>query len=133
MVGIALTLVVLVGLAAWPWWVSYLFRRGARLFSRVRERLAPQRHQEHGHRAIEDIAADVRARGLRFRALPETASFAKRAAVTSAYDLVLGECCDSLGQSHLLTVITPGPELDRERRRVELLLHSFGMPVLDAA
>ena len=131
--GIALTLLGLVALAAWPWWVSFLVRRAVRLASRLRERVAPARQAESGNRPIEEIAADVRARALRFRALPEHASYAKRAALTSAYDLVLGECCDSLGQPHLLGVVAPGPDLDRERRRVELLLHSFGMPVLDAA
>lgn len=84
-------------------------------------------------RPIEDIARDVRRRGERFHALSPHASFVKVCALRSAYDHVLGECCDSLGQSHLLTVLPPGPELDRERRRVELVLHSFGLPVHHAA
>jgi hypothetical protein len=85
------------------------------------------------NRPIEDIAVDVRRRGERFHALPPHASYVKVSALRSAYDLVLGEGCDSLGQPHLLSVLQPGPELDRERRRVELLLHSFGLPVDHAA
>lgn len=85
------------------------------------------------NRPIQDIARDVRRRGERFHALPPGASFVKVSALSGAYDHVLGECCDSLGQPHLLTVLPPGAEHDRERRRVELVLHSFGLPVHHAA
>jgi hypothetical protein len=84
-------------------------------------------------RPIEQIARDVRHRGERFHALAPHASFVKVSALAAAYDHVLGECCESLGQAHLLSVLPAGPELDRERRRVELVLHSFGLPVHHAA
>jgi hypothetical protein len=80
-------------------------------------------------RPIEEIARDVRRRGERLHALSPHASYVKVSALTEAYDHVLAECCDCLGQSHLLAVLAPGVELDRERRRVELVLHSFGLPV----
>jgi hypothetical protein len=100
--------------------------------ARLRRRRSPE---ELGpvNRPIEQIAVDVRRRGERFHALSPHASYVKVSALSSAYDHVLGECCDSLGQSHLLSVLQPGPELDRERRRVELVLHSFGLPVHHAA
>lgn len=84
-------------------------------------------------RPIEAIADDVRRRGERLHALSPHASFVKVSALTSAYDHVLAECCDCLGQAHLLGVLPPGVERDRERRRVELVLHAFGLPVHHAA
>ena len=117
-------LVTLVGLAvagiaaaAWLWWAR---PRRTRSAAAVR-------------RPIEQIARDVRHRGERFHALSPHASYVKVSALGAAYDHVLGECCESLGQAHLLSVLRPGPELDRERRRVELVLHSFGLPVHHAA
>ena len=88
---------------------------------------------EPANRPIEQIARDVRHRGERFHGLAPHASYVKVSALAAAYDHVLGECCESLGQAHLLSVLPPGPELDRERRRVELVLHSFGLPVHHAA
>ena len=84
-------------------------------------------------RPIEAIALDVRRRGERLHGLSPHASYVKVSALTAAYDHVLAECCDSLGQAHLLAVLPAGVELDRERRRVELVLHSFGLPVHHAA
>jgi hypothetical protein len=80
-------------------------------------------------RPIESIASDVRRRGERLHALSPHASYVKVSALTAAYDHVLGECCDCLGHSHLLGVLAPGVERDRERRRVERVLQSFGLPV----
>ena len=84
-------------------------------------------------RPFEDIARDVRHRGERLHALSPHASYVKVSALTAAYDHVLAECCDCLGQPHLLAVLPPGQELSRERRRVELVLHAFGLPVHHAA
>ncbi len=129
------TLLAVLAFSGAPWWISFLFgSRGRRWRAWARARL---RRGDAGpqpvNRPIEEIADDVRRRGAKFHALPEHASYVKVSALRSAYDLVLVECCASLGQSHLLTVLTPGPELDRERRRVELVLHSFGLPIADAA
>ena len=107
--------------------------RSAGLVALARRRWFATREPAPVRRPIEVISADVRMRSARFHALPEHASRVRRAALASAYDLVLGECCDALGKAHLLAVAPPGPELDRERRRVELELHAFGFPVADAA
>jgi hypothetical protein len=119
---VALTGLVLAALAgaAWLW----------RTWSRKRALDPPP---EPANRPIEQIAHDVRLRGERFHALSPHASYVKVSALREAYDHVLGECCDSLGLAHLLAVLAPGPELDKERRRVELVLHSFGLPVHHAA
>jgi hypothetical protein len=133
--GVVATLVIVAAFAGSPWLVSLaLGSRGRRWRAWVRARI----HHGDGvalpvNRPIEEIALDVRRRGERFHALAPHASYVKVSALRSAYDLVLGECCESLGQAHLLSVLQPGPELDRERRRVELLLHSFGLPVDHAA
>ena len=130
-----MTLVVAAAIAGSPWLVFLaLGPRGRRWRAWVRARrrrgaAIPQ----PVNRPIEQIALDVRRRGERFHALAPHASYVKVSALQAAYDHVLGECCDSLGQAHLLAVIQPGPELDRERRRVELVLHSFGLPVHHAA
>lgn len=132
--GVLASVLLVVALATGPWllWLE-LAPRSPGLVARLRLRWFTPREPVRVNRPIEAIAADVRMRSARFHALPEHASRVRRAALASAYDLVLGECCDSLGKAHLLTVVPPGPELDRERRRVELELHAFGFPVADAA
>jgi hypothetical protein len=129
------TLLMLVTFASSPWWLSWTVgRRGRGWRGRLREWLRRNRAPAPPvNRPIEEIALDVRRRGAKFHGLPEHASYVKVLALRSAYDHVLAECCASLGQAHLLTVLGPGPELDRERRRVELVLHSFGLPVDHAA
>jgi hypothetical protein len=77
-------------------------------------------------RPIEQIAADVHRLGLRFRSLPPGASFTKFEARRRAYDLALSEACRALEITHLLEVLPPGAELDRERDRVELVLDYAG-------
>lgn len=125
------------GMAAFfsaPWVLPWIFGKpGQQLAARILARLRPSRDDGRGNRPVEEIAADVRVRGVRYHHLPAHASFAKQAAVASAYDLVLGELCVALDQAHLLEVLRPGPELDAERRRVELVLMSFGLPPADAA
>jgi hypothetical protein len=133
--GVVATLVILAAISLSPWLVSLAVgSRGRRGRGWVRGRT----RRGDGvplpvNRPIEEIAVDVRRRGERYHALSPHASYVKVSALRSAYDHVLSECCDSLGQSHLLSVLQPGPELDRERRRVELVLHSFGLPVDHAA
>ena len=48
-----------------------------------------------------------------------------------SYDDVLAEGCDALGLAQLLGVLTDGPELDAERRRVEVVLIGAGMVLVD--
>jgi hypothetical protein len=78
-------------------------------------------------RPIEVIAADLRRLGTRYRALHPNAPFTKVEAVRGAYDKVLGECCVTLGRTHLLGVLAPGRELDIERERVEDLIADAGV------
>jgi hypothetical protein len=84
-------------------------------------------------RPIEQIAADLRRLGNRFYALDPHASFAKTEAVRGAYDKALAECCDALGLTHLLGILPAGPELDRERERVEGQLTDSGVRFPHAA
>jgi len=117
-----------------PWVLPWVFGEpGRRLAGRALHRLRPAHEDVHPNRPVEAIAEDVRVRGLRFHRLPAHASAAKQAAVASAYDLVLAEMCAALGQAHLLQVLPTGTELDAERRRVELVLMSYGLPPADAA
>ena len=53
--------------------------------------------------------------------------FAKYEGCRQAYDAVLAEAADMAGLDHLLGVLAPGSELDRERERVELLLRHHGL------
>jgi hypothetical protein len=132
--GVIASVLLVVALAAGPWllWLE-LAPRGPGLVARARRRWLPSEEPPRIVRPIEEIADDVRLRAGRFHALAEHASRVRRAALASAYDLVLAECCDALDLAHLLGVIGPGAELDRERRRVELLLHSYGLPLAEAA
>jgi hypothetical protein len=119
---VALTGLVLAALAG----VAWLWRTWSR-------RRAVEPAPEPANRPIEAIAVDVRRRGERYHSLAPHTSYVRVSALRAAYDHVLGECCDSLGLAHLLAVLPPGPELEKERRRVELVLHSFGLPVHHAA
>jgi hypothetical protein len=84
-------------------------------------------------RPIEAIAVDLRRLGARFHSLDPHTSFAKVEAVRSAYDRALTECCAALGLTHLLGVLSPGPELDAERERVEYQLIGCGVRLPHAA
>ena len=79
------------------------------------------------HRPFELIVHDVRRLHRRFCETRTGVSFAKSEAVRRAYDDALAEGCDALGLSHLLGVLDAGEELDRERTRVERLLHRWGL------
>ena len=83
------------------------------------------------HRPFELIVHDVRRLHRRYCETRTGVSFAKSEAVRRAYDDALAEGCDALGLSHLLGVLEAGEELDRERTRVERLLHRWGL-ALDA-
>jgi hypothetical protein len=115
--GVALSTVLLVLALVGP-------QRVTRLTRRIHLRRAPD-PQPCG-RPIEAIAADVRRLGQEFRYLPAGASFTRVEARRRAYDLALAEACGALEIAHLLEVLPPGAELDRERSRVELVLDCAG-------
>jgi hypothetical protein len=84
-------------------------------------------------RPIEDIARDAIRLGHSFRYVPRGLSFARFEGCRRAYDLVLSEACQALDIAHLLGVLSPGPELDAERDRVESKLWLAGLRIDDAA
>ena len=85
------------------------------------------------HRAFELIVLDVRRLHRRFCETRSGVSFAKSEGVRRAYDHALAEGCDALGLVHLLGVLDAGEELDRERKRIEQLLHRWGLALDESA
>jgi len=96
-------------------------------------RVRPHMDAVPDRRPIEVIAREARRLGHRFRETRHGVSFAKAEGVRRAYDEVLAEACGALGLAHLLAVLADGPELDAERRRVERLLHVWGLQQDDDA
>ena len=78
-------------------------------------------------RPIELVARDACRLGRQFAYLPAGVSFARFEGCRRAYDRVLTEACEALDVDHLLGVLPPGPDLDRERSRVELALEWAGL------
>ena len=85
------------------------------------------------HRAFELIVHDVRRLHRRFCETRSGVSFAKSEGVRRAYDHALAEGCAALGLVHLLGVLEAGEELDRERARIEQLLHRWGLALDESA
>jgi hypothetical protein len=83
-------------------------------------------------RPIEAIAQDARRLGCQLQHADDGRSAARITAIRLAYDDVLAECCAALGLEQLLGVLDEGPELDAERRRVEVVLSGAGMVLADA-
>lgn len=114
-------------------------RRGARASGRVLLRGlrvvgavgAPAAKPEH--RPIEVVAREARRIGRLYRATRTGVSFARSDAIRRSYDDILAEGCEALGLPHLLGLLEDGEELDVERRRVERLLHVWGIELDDAA
>jgi len=77
------------------------------------------------HRPIEDVGADLRRLHASFHR--EGLRFAKYEGCRQAYDRVLAEAADMVELTHLLAVLPPGPERDRERERVERVLEDVGL------
>lgn len=76
-------------------------------------------------RPIEQVGADLRRLHASFHR--DGLRFVKYEGCRLAYDQVLAEAADMAGAPHLLGLLEPGPELDRERLRVEHLLRVHGM------
>jgi hypothetical protein len=77
------------------------------------------------HRPVEQVGADLRRLHAAFHR--GGMRFAKYEGCRLAYDRVLGEAAEMAGCPHLLAVLAPGAELDRERERVEWLLVQHGL------
>jgi hypothetical protein len=110
------------------------FARLARTRSRVRGWWRRRRGGdlgEPGGRPIEDIALDARRLGRQLQHANDGRSAARIAAIRHSYDDVLAEGCAALGVAELLGVLPEGPELDGERRRVEVVLIGAGMVLED--
>ncbi|HEU4337360.1 MAG TPA: hypothetical protein VFR45_08615 [Nocardioides sp.] len=76
-------------------------------------------------RPVEEVGADLRRLHSAFHR--EGMRFAKYEGCRQAYDRVLAEAVEITGRPHLLGVLPPGEELDRERERVEGLLVQHGL------
>lgn len=84
-------------------------------------------------RPFEVVAWHAQRLGYDFHTLPSGTSFSRYEGRRQAYDAVLTEACQALGVDHLIGILTPGPDLDRERSRVELVLGMHGLRIDDAA
>jgi len=101
-------------------WRSYRFVvRAVRRVRRTPAEVVPL------HRPIERIAADLRRLHTAFHR--GGMRFAKYEGCRQAYDRVLGEAADVIEVAHLMDVLPPGDERDRERDRVEWLLVQHGL------
>ncbi len=124
--AVSLAVVVLSSAAAYLCGLAFSDRMEP-LRYRVADRLLRRKREQPTSRPIEAIAADLRRLGTRYHSLHPHTSFAKVEAVRSAYDRALGECCATLGLTHLLAVLPAGAERDAERERVEDLLADSGV------
>ncbi len=86
---------------------------------------------EPGGRPIEEIALDARRLGRQLQHANDGRSAARIGAIRHSYDGVLAEGCAALGVAELLGVLPEGPELEAERRRVEVVLIGAGMVLED--
>lgn len=103
-------------------WRSW--RLAARWVQRVRQP-RPVAEVVALRRPIEQVGADLHRLHAGFHR--GGMRFAKYEGCRLAYDRVLAEAADMAGVTHLLGLLVPGPELDRERERVEHALRHHGM------
>jgi hypothetical protein len=104
-------------------WRSY--RAVARLVRRIGRRHHIDAAVLPMSRPIEQVGADLRRLHAAFHR--GGMRFAKYEGCRQAYDRVLGEAAEMAGITHLLGLLPPGHELDRERERVEALLEHHGL------
>ena len=95
------------------------------LARRLRHRRTPVAEEPAARRPIEEVGADLRRLNASFHR--DDMRFAKYEGCRQAYDGVLAEAADMAGLAHLMEVLPPGRELDRERQRVEMLLQHHGL------
>jgi hypothetical protein len=76
-------------------------------------------------RPLSDVASDARRLSERYH--QEGMRFAQYEGRRQAFDRVLAEAAEMLEVANLLDVLAPGPELDRERTRVEDRLVQAGL------
>ena len=100
--------------ALWDW-------RDWRVVSRYRRSVEPAPPR----RALHVIAQDARRISARYH--QPGLRFAQFEGRRRAFDQVLSEAADTLEIEHLLGVLPPGVELDRERARVESRLVELGV------
>ena len=84
-------------------------------------------------RPIEVVAREARLLAVRVHQPPRGVSYAKYQGWVAAYDRLLSEGCAALELDHLLGVLEPGQERDRERERVESLLWLAGLRIDETA
>lgn len=104
-------------------WRSWRFV--ARLVRRARRGRSSDADVLPMRRPIEQVGADLRRLHAAFHR--GGMRFAKYEGCRQAYDGVLAEAADMAGVTHLIGLLPPGHELDRERERVELLLGHHGL------
>jgi hypothetical protein len=80
------------------------------------------------HRPLGRIAADARRIAAGYH--QEGMRFAQYEGRRQAFDRILAEAAAVVGVDHLLDVLPPGVELDRERARIETALVEAGVLVL---
>jgi hypothetical protein len=84
-------------------------------------------------RPVEQIAVEARRLAPVVHHPPRGTSFAKFEARRHRYDRLLAAACAALEVDHLLDVLEPGTELDRERERVQTRLWLLGLRVDEVA
>lgn len=100
--------------------------RSRRLLGRLVRRLRRRRADVVPlRRPVEQVGADLRRLHASFHR--EGLRFAKYEGCRQAYDHVLGEAADMVEVAHLIAVLPPGRELDRERERLEQVLEDAGL------
>lgn len=82
---------------------------------------------------VEQIAAEARRLAPVVHHPPRGMSFAKFEGRRHHYDRLLAAACDALEVEHLLDVLEPGVELDRERDRVQTRLWLLGLRIDEVA
>lgn len=110
------------------------FERTARLIRALRRLARRARGRDETPptgRPIEAIAYDARRLGRQLHDTHDGRSAARISVIRRSYDGVLAEGCAALGMAQLLGVLPDGPDLDHERRRVEVVLVGAGMVLED--
>jgi hypothetical protein len=100
--------------------------------AQVRRHRAPEPPARQ-RRPLELIVQDARRLGPRVENPPRGTSFAKLEGWRYAYDRALAELCDALEIQHLLGVLPPGEDREKERARVESALWLAGLRIDEVA